>query len=77
MHAVPPPVQPAAARTDKFPRLKLTLVDGYITEEAWEYFVSSWKSYKTLANPGTSARDILGASLGEVDNMVAVRPILR
>ena len=30
MHVVPPPVPPAApaARTEKFPRPKLTLVDG-------------------------------------------------
>ena len=48
-------------------------MDGYINEEAWEYFVNSWQSYKTLANPGTSAREILGASLGEVDNMVFAR----
>ena len=48
-------------------------MDGYINEEAWEYFVNSWQGYKTLANPGTSAREILGASLGEVDNMVFAR----
>ena len=73
-HAAPPVVAPLpTARMEKFPRLKLLLVDGYVDEEAWEYFVNSWRSYKTLANPGTIAREILGASLGEVDNMVFAR----
>ena len=63
----------APARMEKFPRSKLVLVDGYVGEEDWEYFVNSWKSYKALANPGTSAREILSASLGEVDNMVFAR----
>ena len=75
IHSAPPQVQPApaAARTEKFPHPKLTLVDGYITEEAWEYFVNNWKSYNTLANPRTSTREILGASLGEVDNTMFAR----
>ena len=73
-HAAPPVVAPVAtARMEKFPRPKLMLVDGYIDEEAWEYFINSWKNYKTLANPGGSAREILGACLGEVDNMVFAR----
>ena len=44
-------------------RPKLTLGDGYITEEAWEYFVNNWKSYKTLTNPRTSGSEILSLCL--------------
>ena len=44
MHVVPPPVPPAApaARTEKFPHPKLTLMDEYINEEVREYFINSW-----------------------------------
>ena len=75
MHAAPQAATPAVAggRTEKFPRPKLILVDGYVNEEDWEYFNNSWTSYKTLANPGTSAKEVLGASLGEVDSMVFAR----
>ena len=46
------------------------MVNGYVDEEAWEYFINNWRSYKTLAHPGAGARKTLGASLGEVDTMV-------
>ena len=73
-YAAPPLVATVVpARMEKFPRPKLVLVDGYVGEEDWEYFINSWKSYKALANPGNSAREILSASLGEVDNMVFAR----
>ena len=48
-------------------------VDRYVDKEAWEYFINSWRSYKTLANPGAGARETLGASLVEVDNLVFAR----
>jgi hypothetical protein len=52
---------PAPARTEKFMRPKLKVNNGFVSEEDWEYFNNSWKEYKTLANLGRHAREILGA----------------
>ena len=31
-------------------------MDGYVDKEAGEYFINSWRNYKTLANPGAGAK---------------------
>ena len=46
------------------PWLEDMMVDGYIDEEASEYFENSWKSYKTLADPGANGKEILGGQHG-------------
>jgi hypothetical protein len=59
LHRQVPQIQQQApqARTEKFPRPKLRLVDNFISEEEWEFFDNGWKEYKRLANPGGQAKE--------------------
>ena len=55
-----------ASRTARIQQPKIIVTDGTVLEEDWEFFLHSWSEYKTLASPGTQAKEILGNVLGEI-----------
>ena len=55
-----------APRTARIQQPKIIVTDGAVLEEDWEFFLHSWSEYKTLASPGTQAKEILGNVLGEI-----------
>ena len=66
-HVVPVPVgnvqQPVLA--EKVRRPQLVVKEGFVTEEAFEYFEHAWEEYKTLASVTTSVKQHLSSCLGE------------
>ena len=62
-----------ASRTARIQQPKIVVTDGTVSEEDWEFFLHSWSEYKTLASPGTQAKEILGNVLGEVTAVVFSR----
>ena len=55
-----------ASRTARIQQPKVIITDGSVLEEDWEFFLHSWSEYKTLASPGSQAKEILGNVLGEI-----------
>ena len=54
---------PATLAAEKLVRPKVQVRDGVIDEEAWEYFVHRWVTYKTQANLTVSTKSHLESCL--------------
>ena len=58
-------------RPEKIQRPKLVVKEGFVTDEAFDYFEHAWGEYKTLASVTTAAKQHLSSCLGEkVSTMV-------
>ena len=58
-------------RPEKVQRPKLVVKDGFVTDEAFNYFEHAWGEYKTLASVNTAVKQHLSSCLGEeVSTMV-------
>ena len=56
---------------EKVQRPKLVVKDGYVTDEAFDYFEHAWREYKILASVNTAVKQHLSSCLGEeVSTMV-------
>ena len=66
-HAVPVPVGNVqqSVRPEKVRRPQLVVKEGFVTEEAFEYFEHAWDEYKTLAGVTTAVKQHLSSCLGE------------
>ena len=66
-HLVPVPVGNGQqqVRPEKVQRPKLVVKDGYVTDEAFDYFEHAWREYKTLASVNTAVKQHLSSCLGE------------
>ena len=43
-------------RPEKVQRPKLVVKDGFVTDEAFDYFEHAWREYKTLASVNTAVK---------------------
>ena len=50
---------------EKVRRPQLVVKEGFVTEEAFDYFEHAWKEYKTLAAVTTAVKQHLSSCLGE------------
>ena len=58
-------------RPEKVRRPQLMVKEGFVTEEAFDYFEHEWEEYKTLAAVTTAVKQHLSSCLGsEVSTMV-------
>ena len=66
-HAVPVPVANVQqqVRPEKVRRTQLVVKEGFVTEEAFDYFEHAWEEYKTLAAVTTAVKQHLSSCLGE------------
>ena len=72
-HVVPVPVGNVQqqVRPEKVRCPQLVVKEGFVTEEAFNYFEHAWKEYKTLAAVTTAVKQHLSSCLGEeVSTMV-------
>ena len=66
-HVAPVPVgnDQQQVRPEKIRRPQLVVKEGFVTEEAFEYFEHAWDEYKTLAGVTTAVKQHLSSCLGE------------
>ena len=60
-----PALATQTVKSEKVMRPQLVMKDSYVTEEAFSYFMHSWKEYKQLANVTTAVKQHLAKCLGE------------
>ena len=65
-HAAPVPVgnDQQQVRPEKIQRPKLEVKEGFVTDEAFDYFEHAWGEYKTLASVHTAVKQHLSWCLG-------------
>ena len=52
-------------RPEKVKRPKLVVKDGYVADEAFDYYEHAWREYKTLASVNTAVKQHLSSCLEE------------
>ena len=65
VHVVPVGNVHQPVRPEKVRRPQLVVKEGFVTEEAFEYFEHAWDEYKTLASVTTAVKQHLSSCLGE------------